>query len=64
MREAGGGAKRIRIGCSGWNYASWRVYAILREHGVALVIGDRPEVKPFQAHVFTAPWTFVPFHYG
>jgi uncharacterized protein YecE (DUF72 family) len=28
------------------------------------VIGDRPEVKPFQAHVFTAPWTFVRFHYG
>jgi uncharacterized protein YecE (DUF72 family) len=28
------------------------------------VIGDRPEVKEFQAHVFTAPWTFVRFHYG
>src|SRR5207248_11530951 len=38
--------------------------AVLREHGVALVIGDRPEVKEFQAHVFTAPWTFVRFHYG
>ena len=40
------------------------MYAILRKRGVALVIGDRPEVKPFQAHVFTAPWTFVRFHYG
>jgi uncharacterized protein YecE (DUF72 family) len=28
------------------------------------VIGDRPEVKSFQAHVFTASWTFVRFHYG
>ena len=37
---------------------------MLREHGVALVIGDRPEVKAFQKHVFTAAWTFVRFHYG
>ena len=28
------------------------------------MIGDRPEVKSFQAHIFTAPWTFVRFHYG
>jgi uncharacterized protein YecE (DUF72 family) len=40
------------------------VYALLREHGVALVIGDRPEVKAFQAHVFTAMFTYVRFHYG
>ena len=40
------------------------VYALLREHGVALVIGDRPEVKEFQAEVFTTDWTFVRFHYG
>ena len=47
--------------------ASWfadDVYALLREHGVALVIGDRPEVRAFQAHVFTAPFTYVRFHYG
>jgi uncharacterized protein YecE (DUF72 family) len=28
------------------------------------VIGDRPQVKPFQARVFTAPWIFLRFHYG
>jgi uncharacterized protein YecE (DUF72 family) len=50
-----------------FRHPSWfveDVYEILREHGVALVIGDRPEVKPFQERVFTAPWTFVRFHYG
>ena len=26
--------------------------------------GDRPEVKAFQAHVFTAMFTYVRFHYG
>jgi uncharacterized protein YecE (DUF72 family) len=40
------------------------VYELLRSYGAALVIGDRPEVKSFQAHVFTAPWTLVRFHYG
>jgi uncharacterized protein YecE (DUF72 family) len=53
--------------CIEFRHPSWfadDVYAVLREHGVALVIGDRPEVKEFQAHVFTAPWTFVRFHYG
>jgi uncharacterized protein YecE (DUF72 family) len=39
-------------------------YETLREHRVALVIGDRPEVKPFQAQVLTTDWTFVRFHYG
>jgi uncharacterized protein YecE (DUF72 family) len=39
------------------------VYALLRDHGVALVIGDDPG-RPFQAHVLTADWTFVRFHYG
>jgi uncharacterized protein YecE (DUF72 family) len=53
--------------CFEFRHPSWfaeEIYALLREHGAALVIGDRPEVKPFQAHVFTAPWTFVRFHYG
>jgi uncharacterized protein YecE (DUF72 family) len=40
------------------------VYDLLRAHGAALVIGDRPEVKSFQAHALTAPWTLVRFHYG
>jgi uncharacterized protein YecE (DUF72 family) len=53
--------------CIEFRHASWFVeetYEALREHGVALVIGDRPEVKGFQAEVFTADWTFVRFHYG
>ena len=28
------------------------------------MIGDRPEVKEFQTHVFTRRWTLVRFHYG
>ncbi len=40
------------------------VYELLREHGVALVIGDRPEVAGFQTHEMTAGWTFVRFHHG
>ena len=58
---------RMQRHCIEFRHASWfadDVYAMLREHGVALVIGDRPEVKAFQTHVFTAPWTFVRFHYG
>jgi uncharacterized protein YecE (DUF72 family) len=40
------------------------VYALLRRHEVALVIGDRPEVATFQSHEHTTDWTFVRFHYG
>jgi len=40
------------------------VYALLREHRVALVIGDRPEVHEFQTHELTADFTFVRFHSG
>ena len=50
-----------------FRHASWfvePVYELLRAHGAALVIGDRPEVKEFQSHTFTADWTFVRFHYG
>jgi len=53
--------------CFEFRHPSWfaeGVYSLLREHGVALVIGDRPEVHDFQTTVFTAPWTFVRFHYG
>jgi uncharacterized protein YecE (DUF72 family) len=53
--------------CFEFRHASWfvePVYELLRAHDAALVIGDRPEVKEFQSHVFTAGWTFVRFHYG
>ncbi len=35
----------------------------LREHGVALTIGDHPQ-RPFQAHAATASWRFIRFHFG
>jgi uncharacterized protein YecE (DUF72 family) len=50
-----------------FRHESWfadEVYELLRRHGAALVIADRPEIKRFQAHEFTADWTFVRFHYG
>jgi uncharacterized protein YecE (DUF72 family) len=53
--------------CFEFRHPSWfaePVYELLRTHGAALVIGDRPEVREFQAHVFTTDWTFVRFHYG
>jgi uncharacterized protein YecE (DUF72 family) len=53
--------------CFEFRHPSWfadDVYALLREHGAALVIGDRPEVHAFQTQVLTADWTFVRFHYG
>ena len=60
-------ARDGRRHCVEFRHPTWFVpetYAALREHGVALVIGDRPEVKVFQREVFTADWTFVRFHYG
>jgi uncharacterized protein YecE (DUF72 family) len=53
--------------CVEFRHESWfapDVMAILREHGVALVIGDRPEVRRFQTHELTTDWTFVRFHHG
>ena len=52
--------------CFEFRHASWfvpEVYALLRERGVALVIGDAPK-RPFQTHELTADWTFIRFHYG
>ena len=52
--------------CFEFRHASWfaaDVYALLRERGVALVIGDHPE-RPFQTYEHTADWTFLRLHYG
>jgi uncharacterized protein YecE (DUF72 family) len=49
-----------------FRHPSWftaDVYSLLREHDVALVIGDHPK-WPFQARERTADWTFIRFHYG
>jgi uncharacterized protein YecE (DUF72 family) len=53
--------------CFEFRDPSWFVeetYALLREHGVALAIGDRPQVNMFQTHELTADWTYVRFHGG
>jgi uncharacterized protein YecE (DUF72 family) len=52
--------------CWEFRHQSWftaEVYALLRSHEAALVIGDHPQ-RPFQTHELTADWTFVRFHYG
>ena len=50
-----------------FRHPSWfvpEVTELLRQHGVALVIADRPEVQSFQTHELTTDWTFVRFHWG
>jgi uncharacterized protein YecE (DUF72 family) len=52
--------------CIEFRHPSWfvgDVMAMLREHGVALVIGDHPE-RPFQLHELTTDWTYVRLHHG
>ncbi len=52
--------------CFEFRHPSWfadDVYALLREHRAALVIGDHPE-RPFQAHELTTNWTYVRLHCG
>lgn len=49
-----------------FRHPSWfapEVYALLREHGAALVIGDHPE-RRFQTYEATAGWRYIRFHYG
>jgi uncharacterized protein YecE (DUF72 family) len=52
--------------CVEFRHPSWfadGVYDLLREHGAALVIADRPELT-FQTRELTADWTFLRFHHG
>ena len=49
-----------------FRHPSWftkDVFALLRRHDIALVLGDHPE-RPFQPRVATAGWRYVRFHYG
>jgi uncharacterized protein YecE (DUF72 family) len=66
-------ARSLRELPSGFRHAfefrhpSWfddEVVALLRGHGVALVIADRPEIREFQRDDLTADFTYVRFHYG
>jgi uncharacterized protein YecE (DUF72 family) len=53
--------------CLEFRHESWfvdDVMSLLREHNVALVIVDRPEIASFQTHELTADFTFVRFHHG
>ena len=50
-----------------FRHRSWfvpDVTELLRAHGVALVIADRPEIHSFQSHELTTGWAFVRFHSG
>jgi uncharacterized protein YecE (DUF72 family) len=52
--------------CFEFRHESWfadDVYELLREHGAALVIGDRKGLD-FQTHELTTDWTLVRFHHG
>jgi uncharacterized protein YecE (DUF72 family) len=52
--------------CFEFRHPSWfelAVLDLLRDFGVALVIGDHPE-RPFQPLELTADWTFIRFHHG
>jgi len=52
--------------CFEFRHSSWfaaEVMDLLREHRVALVIGDHPE-RPFQTRELTTDWTYVRLHYG
>ena len=49
-----------------FRHESWFVPSVmeaLREHRVALTIGDHPS-RPFQTYEATASWRFVRFHHG
>ena len=50
-----------------FRHPSWfvpEVAELLRRHGAALVIADRPEIRSFQTRELTTDWTFVRFHAG
>jgi len=50
-----------------FRHPSWfcePVYELLRWHGVALTIADRPEIAGFQSHETSADFTYVRFHHG
>jgi uncharacterized protein YecE (DUF72 family) len=52
--------------CFEFRHPSWfvpEVLDLLREHGVALAIGDHPQ-RRFQPIELTTDWTFIRFHHG
>jgi uncharacterized protein YecE (DUF72 family) len=66
LAQAFAGMPRDLRHCIEFRHPSWFAPAVmdmLREHDVALVVGDHPE-RPFQTTVQTAGWAFVRFHHG
>ena len=52
--------------CVEFRHPSWYhpdVYALLREFGLALAVGDHPS-RPYIPWELTADWTFLRFHWG
>ena len=50
-----------------FRHESWftdQVWELLREHNVALVIADGPDVRSFQTRELTADFVYVRFHRG
>lgn len=50
-----------------FRHESWfteEVYALLREHGASLVVGDEASRWVSSPHVRTADWTYIRFHHG
>ena len=50
-----------------FRHQSWftdDVYALLRDHGAALVVGDESSRWASTPHVRTADWTYIRFHHG
>ncbi|HEX8976357.1 MAG TPA: DUF72 domain-containing protein [Solirubrobacteraceae bacterium] len=61
LRALPGGRHTIEFRHPSWFVAP--VLRALREHDVALTVGDHP-ARPFQPHAATASWRFVRFHFG
>ena len=61
LRELPPGRHAFEFRDSGWFAED--VYALLREHGVALVIADRAGAPPVP-RVETADWAYLRFHHG
>src|SRR5438105_485481 len=54
--------KRVRLGCSGWNYDDWRGrFSAQREPRRRWLDLYRVKFDPLEA---TASWRYVRFHYG
>ena len=50
-----------------FRHPSWfvdDVFSLLREHEVAVVIADRPDLGPLQTETLTADFVYVRFHHG